>query len=46
MVAAIEPEWVLHINPDLLKHQYYEPRWQPAQGGWSPGVAARCSASR
>jgi ATP-dependent helicase HrpA len=32
MAAAIEPDWLLHINPELLKHQYYEPRWQPAQG--------------
>jgi HrpA-like RNA helicase len=32
MAAAIEPEWVLDINPALLKHQYYEPRWKPAQG--------------
>ncbi|MCL4108942.1 UNVERIFIED_CONTAM: hypothetical protein GTU68_008137 [Idotea baltica] len=27
-VAAINPEWVLSINTDLLKHHYYEPRWQ------------------
>jgi ATP-dependent helicase HrpA len=31
-VAAIDPEWVLGINPSLLKHHYYEPRWQ-ARGG-------------
>ncbi|MEO1081425.1 MAG: ATP-dependent RNA helicase HrpA [Pseudomonadota bacterium] len=30
--AAIEPHWVLDINPGLLKHQYYEPRWKPDQG--------------
>ncbi len=30
--AAIEPHWVLDINPALLKHQYYEPRWKPDQG--------------
>ncbi|MFT5710079.1 MAG: ATP-dependent helicase HrpA [Halioglobus sp.] len=31
-VAAINPEWVLGINPSLLKYHYYEPRWQ-ARGG-------------
>jgi ATP-dependent helicase HrpA len=31
-VAAIDPEWVLTINPDLLKHHYYEPRWQAREG--------------
>ena len=31
-VAAIEPDWVLGINPDLLKYHYYEPRWQPRSG--------------
>jgi ATP-dependent helicase HrpA len=30
--ASIEPGWVLDINPALLKHHYYEPRWNPAQG--------------
>ncbi|MDP5054580.1 MAG: ATP-dependent RNA helicase HrpA, partial [Congregibacter sp.] len=30
--AAIEPEWLLQVNPALLKHQYYEPRWQREQG--------------
>lgn len=32
MAAAIEPAWVLDVNPDLLKHHYYEPRWQPNKG--------------
>ncbi|MFK7830578.1 MAG: ATP-dependent RNA helicase HrpA [Congregibacter sp.] len=32
MAAAIEPHWVLDINPALLKHQYYEPRWQRDKG--------------
>ncbi len=31
-VAAINPQWVLDINPGLLKHHYYQPRWQ-ARGG-------------
>jgi len=31
-VAAINPLWVLGINPALLKYHYYEPRWQ-ARGG-------------
>ncbi len=31
-VAAINPQWVLDINPSLLKHHYYQPRWQ-ARGG-------------
>ncbi len=31
-VAAIEPQWVIDINPDLLKHHYYEPRWQQRSG--------------
>lgn len=30
--AAIEPQWVLDVNPALLKYHYYEPRWQPAKG--------------
>ena len=30
--AAIEPAWLLHINPHLLKRHHYEPRWQKAQG--------------
>lgn len=30
--AAIEPHWVLDINPTLLKHHYYEPRWQKEKG--------------
>ena len=31
-VGAIDPEWVININPDLLKHHYYQPRWQPRSG--------------
>jgi ATP-dependent helicase HrpA len=31
-VAAIDPRWVIGINPALLKHHYYEPRWQPRSG--------------
>jgi len=30
--ATIEPEWLLHINPHLLKRQYYEPSWQLRSG--------------
>jgi ATP-dependent helicase HrpA len=30
--AAIEPDWLLTANPALLKHQYYEPRWEREQG--------------
>ncbi|GAB5415329.1 MAG: ATP-dependent RNA helicase HrpA [Congregibacter sp.] len=30
--AAIEPHWVLDINPSLLKHHHYEPRWQKEKG--------------
>ncbi len=30
--AAIEPDWLLSANPALLKHQYYEPRWEREQG--------------
>lgn len=32
MAAAIEPQWVLDINPSMLKFHYYEPRWRPDQG--------------
>lgn len=32
MAAAIEPEWLLSANPALLKHHYYEPRWQRGSG--------------
>ena len=31
-VGAIDPEWVLDVNPALLKHHYYEPRWQGRSG--------------
>jgi ATP-dependent helicase HrpA len=31
-VGAIEPQWVIDINPGLLKHHYYEPRWQARSG--------------
>jgi len=31
-VAAINPRWVIGINPGLLKHHYYEPRWQARSG--------------
>ncbi len=31
-VAAVEPEWALPINQELLKHHYFEPRWQGRTG--------------
>ncbi|MEM8561218.1 MAG: ATP-dependent RNA helicase HrpA [Pseudomonadota bacterium] len=31
-VGAIEPHWVLSINPQLLKHHYYQPRWHARSG--------------
>jgi ATP-dependent RNA helicase HrpA len=31
-VAGINPQWVLDINPGLLKYHYYEPRWQSRSG--------------
>lgn len=31
-VAAIDPEWVIDVNPGLIKRHYYEPRWQPRSG--------------
>jgi ATP-dependent RNA helicase HrpA len=31
-VAAIDPQWVIGINPALLKHHYYQPRWQSRSG--------------
>jgi ATP-dependent helicase HrpA len=31
-VAAIDPLWVIGVNPDLLKHHYYQPRWQSRSG--------------
>ena len=31
-VAAIDPLWAAGINPALLKHHYYEPRWQSRSG--------------
>lgn len=30
--AAIEPQWLLRINPHLLKRQYYSPVWQMRSG--------------
>ena len=31
-VGAIDPAWVLKINPALLKSHCYEPRWHPRRG--------------
>jgi ATP-dependent RNA helicase HrpA len=31
-VGAIDPLWVTEINPALLKHHYYQPRWQSRSG--------------
>ena len=31
-VAAIDPGWTIGINPGLLKHHYYQPRWQSRSG--------------
>ena len=30
--AAIEPEWLLRINPHVLKRHHYEPAWQRRSG--------------
>ena len=30
--AAIEPQWLMQANPALLRHHYYEPRWEREQG--------------
>jgi ATP-dependent helicase HrpA len=30
--GAIEPEWLLDTNPDLLKRHHYEPAWQMRSG--------------
>ncbi|PLW82769.1 ATP-dependent RNA helicase HrpA [Kineobactrum sediminis] len=32
VVGTIDPLWILDTNPDLLKFQYHEPRWEPRQG--------------
>jgi ATP-dependent helicase HrpA len=31
-VGGIDPEWVVEVNPALLKRHYYEPRWQARSG--------------
>lgn len=31
-IGTIDPRWVLDINPTLLKHHYYQPRWHPKRG--------------
>ena len=31
-VGSIDPLWALGINPDLLKHHHYQPRWQARRG--------------
>ena len=31
-VGAIDPRWVIGINPGLLKHHYSQPRWQSRSG--------------
>lgn len=30
--AVIQPDWLLTANPKLLKHSYYEPRWEKRSG--------------
>ena len=30
--AAIEPDWLLRINPQVLKRHHYEPAWQRRSG--------------
>lgn len=30
--AAIEPDWLLNVNPYLLKYHHYEPSWQLRSG--------------
>jgi ATP-dependent helicase HrpA len=35
--AAIDPLWLLRINPQILKRQHYEPAWQMRSGPWSHG---------
>lgn len=30
--AAIEPEWLLRVNPRVLKRHHYEPAWQRRSG--------------
>ncbi len=32
VVAQIDPAWTLQTNPELLRHHYYDPRWQPRSG--------------
>ncbi|MFT4615171.1 MAG: ATP-dependent helicase HrpA, partial [Bacteroidia bacterium] len=32
VVAAIEPDWVLALNPPLLKRHYSEPHWRASRG--------------
>ncbi|KAA1193258.1 ATP-dependent RNA helicase HrpA [Pseudohalioglobus sediminis] len=31
-VGTIDPQWVIDVNPGLLKHHYYQPRWQSRSG--------------
>lgn len=31
-VGTIDPAWVVNVNPGLLKHHYYQPRWQSRSG--------------
>ncbi len=31
-VGAVEPEWIVAANPELLKQHYYQPRWQMRSG--------------
>jgi ATP-dependent helicase HrpA len=31
-VASVDPRWALDVNVELLKHHYYEPRWQARSG--------------
>ncbi len=31
-VGAIEAEWIIAANPELLKRHYYQPRWQARSG--------------
>ncbi|MEH6587967.1 MAG: ATP-dependent RNA helicase HrpA [Halioglobus sp.] len=31
-VGTIDPLWVTDVNPELIKHNYYQPRWQSRSG--------------
>ena len=42
--GAIEPDWLLRVNPRVLKRHHYEPAWQSGAVVSWPRSGSRCTA--